>query len=442
MLVSFTLGNWRSFREKATFSMVPTAERRFGWSLPAFPRAPKKLLPIAAIYGANASGKSNFFKGLAFLAKFVLRGAEVGNTIPVAPYRLDPSYEKNPSFFSVMFIVNEITYEYTLALTSKEIYNEKLSTYVAGNEKVLFKREKGNEFYVNDSLEEQERIRFVYQGTQDNFPFLTNAFRQKISFVQTPYQWFRHKLIFIGSESHYGAKDIFINGSSFQKELGEYLARYDTGITEIKSEEEDFPNLPDPAYLESFRDGEILEAGKERVCIIKNDEDIKIAVLNTVHRDSCGNEVAFNFKEESDGTKRLLDILPALLLCNSYPDAGLVFIIDEIDRSMHSNLIYKLITDYISNSSEKTRFQMIMTTHDLGLMNQKLLRRDEMWIIDKANNVSNIYSISDFNRELRFDSALQSIYKNGYLGGIPRVVIPDLPPFKDHVARQDHHHDE
>ena len=419
MLVSFTLRNWRSFRDEATLSMLATAERRFAWTLPRFSKASPKLLPIAAIYGANASGKTNFFKGLSFFAKFILRGVEEGKPIAVSPYKLNPQKASEPTYFSVTLLTSGTLYKYTLSLTPKSVVYEKLEKLsLKGKNTILFERQEGKDIYLNSSIDEA-RIRFVYEGTQDNLSFLTAAFKQKVKFVEPIYEWFRSSLIFIGTNSVYGADSIFDNGCQLQTELSNYLSRYDTGISGLRSQP-----LPDIPHLDSLPQN-IIASGR-RLRISKNEDGgVKISVLKAMHHDSNGEEVYFDFKEESDGTARLLDLLPVLMLCRAYPKNEKVFIIDEIDRSLHPNLVVKMITEFLERCSSETRFQLIMTTHDTNLMNQKILRRDEMWIINKNYTGSEIYSISDY-KNIRFDTILDKLYKEGRFGGVPKVITPIL----------------
>lgn len=425
MLISFTLGNWRSFRDKTTLSMVPTSERRFGWTLSSFSNAPKKLLPIAAIYGANASGKTNFFKGLSFLADFIIHGVEAGNPIPVEPNRIDSNADKEPTYFCIILRAEDKVYKYSLEIDQEKIIFEQLSKIVSKEKEiVLFERKSNKNFIISPSLADQ-RINFVYEGTQDNLLFLTNAFRQKVEFVAPIYNWFKYQLIFIGTESIYGSQEIFRNNCAFQKKIGQYLSRYDTGITGIKSKQ---IHLEKP--LGKFEDGEVITGQHgERLLVTKDKTGTKINILNSLHTSKTGEEVSFDFREESDGTKRLLDLLPSLILCEDYPDTGQIFIIDEIDRSLHQNLIFQLITEYLNSCSNKTRHQLIMTTHDTGLMNQALLRRDEMWVIDHNDNGAFLQSISEF-KNIRFDTVLDKLYLDGRFGGVPKLLTYALPVFK------------
>ena len=164
MLIDFSLRNWRSFGEEAGFSMLPSRERRFAWTLSTFDTAPKKLLPIAVFYGANASGKSNILKGLFFLANYVIHGSDAGEEIPVDPYQLDPEKKTQPTSFSIIFRTYEKVYQYEITLTKKEIIQETLTSIHPKEEIVIFDR-KFEKIDIHPSVDSQ-RAQFVFEALQ------------------------------------------------------------------------------------------------------------------------------------------------------------------------------------------------------------------------------------------------------------------------------------
>lgn len=429
MLVSFTVGNWKSFREKGELSLQATAERRFRWSLPVLPAPAGRLLPVLALYGANASGKSNFFSAIEFLKTFVTRGVEPGEPIPVHPYRLASKKLNAPLDFSVVFSQDGRLFEYSISLDARKVLFEKLVEYRSRTrESVLFERKEGDAI-VFGKKEDTPRNHFVFEGTQANLAFLTSAFRQKVTFVEPACRWFRDSLHLIGTHSYCRSGRIYTNGDPLQEALSRYLARYDTGIENITSKR---VPLPEAIRPQKIKEGPQPPLGPGIRCSIKHDEDgYKASLLLAMHRDEEGRTVPFNFSSESEGTGRLVDLLPALILCNESPQKEQVIVIDEVDRSLHPNIVRQMVTEYLQGCSQDTRHQLIMTTHDTGLMDQSLLRRDEMWIVDKRGNSSKLYSISDFNMKgIRFDTVLDKLYRAGRFGGVPRTIIPQLPVTK------------
>ena len=434
MLIDFTLRNWCSFGEEASFSMVPSKERRFGWTLSTFGNDPKKLLPIAVFYGANASGKTNLLKGLHFVANFVIKGCEEGEEIPVRPYQLDPDKQSAPTYFSILFRTKEQVYQYEISLTKKEIIEEKLIKFISKDELVLFYRNK-EEIKIHKSVEDQ-RAQFVFEGTQNNCPFITSAFKQKISFVSDPYEWFRNSLVFVDVNKQIEYEKIYENNSLFQRELSNYLAKYDTGINGLLSKEEDLSRLElvdriifNPKYNTNSFDS------SNRLHIIREGDKIKAIELYAIHKNTSGEDIYFDFRKESHGTNRLIDLLQAIIqpkINNEHKNKKeYIYIIDEIDRSLHPNILCQFITDYLLQSSADSRVQFIVTTHNTALMDQNILRRDEIWIIDKNNKGTTIFSVNDFKtpnmKSLRFDKILDKLYREGRLGGVPKIVTPSLP---------------
>ena len=130
----------------------------------------------------------------------------------------------------------------------------------------------------------------------------------------------------------------------------------------------------------------------------------------------------FDISAEFDGTRRIIDLLPALLDL-SREGSKTVYVIDEVDRSLHSLLTRRLIESYLSGCNSESRAQMLITTHDLQLMDQNILRRDEMWISERSSDgVSSLYSFSDF-LDVRCDKDVRKSYLQGRLGGIPDISI-------------------
>jgi len=143
MLIEFTLGNWMSFRSPVSFSMVASRERQHGERVPRVAKYPTRVLPVAAIYGGNASGKTNFFKALSFVKNLVIRGTLPDSQIAVEPFRLDAAMAEQPTRFSFQLLVEEMIYEFSFALTRKAILEERLVQISSSSEKVLYDRREG-----------------------------------------------------------------------------------------------------------------------------------------------------------------------------------------------------------------------------------------------------------------------------------------------------------
>ena len=151
-------------------------------------------------------------------------------------------------------------------------------------------------------------------------------------------------------------------------------------------------------------------------------EDVVAKQLSTHHRNFDGDEVRFAVEWEADGTKRVIDLLPAFLDLAS-DGSTKVCVFDEIDRSLHTVLVWNLVESFLSGAGKDARAQLLFTTHDLMLMDQRLFRRDEMWLAERdRDGASTLVSFSEF-KDARSDTDLRKVYLEGRTGGIPRIWI-------------------
>ena len=398
MLVSFSFENWMSFRDEVTFSMVATRERQHGDRVPRVSKYPAKILPIAAMYGANASGKTSFFKALKFVKKLVKDGIKPDESIPVDPFLLDVKMGDKPSRFRFELLIDETIYEFSFAATREEILEEKLVQIFSTRKKTLYHRKDGKPHF-DASLANDKFLHFAFGGTRDNQLFLTNSVSQKVKNFQPVFDWFANRFNLLSPDS--GAV-LLRNAESLFSTMSEVLSQFDTGIARLDSEE---------ALLEHVRSGERYNFTHEGY----------LKKLVTYHPEVGGGEVKFNFNQESAGTQRVIDLLPEYLNLLGQ-DSNKVYVIDEIDRSLHTLLTRKLLEAYLAHCSTETRAQLIFTTHDSLLMDQELLRRDEMWVTEKgADEGSRLFALSEYEG-IRADKDIRKSYLQGRFGGIPRIL--------------------
>lgn len=434
MLVSLSLENWMSFRDEVTFSMVASRQRLHGERIARIPKYPTRILPIATLYGGNASGKSNFFGALHFAKALVVKGTQLGNRIPVHPFALDPKTIKKPSKFCFEILVDETIYEFSFLVTDRLIEEEKLTRISSGREIVLYHR-KGGELNFDKSLADDKFLEFAFQGTRDNQLFLTNSVSQKVTHFEPVYDWFSRKLVLIEPDTRFAESGLFFDKSSpLRSPMSELLSKLDTGIECLDSKEIPFQNvqLPDPVKADIEKEIEedaviFVQIGSinERYEFTLRDGNLIAKKLVANHKMTDGNNVKFELYQESDGSQRLIDLLPAFIEL-SRTDSGRVFAIDELDRSLHTLLTQTLLQEYLSRCNSDTRSQLLMTTHDALLMDQRLLRRDEMWVAERGvDGVSKLYSFSDY-RGIRYDKDIRKSYLQGRFGGVPRIDLSTI----------------
>lgn len=430
MLIRFTLKNWMSFRDEATFSMIASKERQHGGRVPALKKYRTRILPVAAIYGGNASGKTNLFQALSFAKYFVVRGSGTDDKIPVVPFLLDDQSASADSRFCFEIFVNECVYEFSFSITSSKVQEEKLVRILPSSEKVLYHR-RGSELVECDSCDKEPRLQFAFQGTRDNQLFLTNSVSQKLDKFRDIYDWFKYSLVIVGPDSRFGSFEQFLDEASpLYGKMNALLRQLDTGIDHVGGETVPFENMPisssvKDAIRSELKEGESIRFpidGERRFVVTRKDGKIFAKQLVSFHQTQSGEKVKFDIENESDGSKRTIDLLPAFLDLLR-PESKRVYAIDELDRSLHSSLTRALIEMYLEGVSEETRAQLLMTTHDVLLMDQNLLRRDEMWATERdGNGVSSLCSLCEFE-EVRYDKDLRKSYLQGRLGGVPKIFL-------------------
>lgn len=430
MLINFTFSNYRSYRDDTNFSMVAGKGRSKKESLIPIPgQRYAKLLPLSAVYGANASGKSTLIKALMQLQKIVKTGR-----VETEPFRLDTEYLNQPTRFNIAFVAGDRVWEYVLVIKGKTVEEERLSQIDGKKEELVFERtshgakigkvvkeQNGAEAMQEDNKFLQMLIEKIDRETL----FLYHARNMQLGILQNilnvVIEWFSSTLCIIEADSHF----IPLGYDMFQRsdEYAQALIHADTGIVGIQKTKLDLERLDIPSdLLEQFRQSkeDILFYTGDPAFIVKNKETGGLEAYRCLseHQGSTGDKVSFLFREESDGTRRLMNLLPIVLEDDS---PARVFIIDELDRSLHTQLSKMLIEDHRRLTSEGAKRQIIFTTHDVMLMDQKLLRKDELWVVERdANQGSTLITFDEFF-DIRKDKDIRRSYLMGRMGGTPRL---------------------
>ena len=431
MLISFALENWMSFRDKATFSMVASRERQHGERTSKLAKYRARILPIATIYGGNASGKTNLFEALRFVEFMVSEGVESDEPIPVETFRLDDEAMKKPAHFSLELLIEGAIFDFSFSATPKAILEERLVKVTSSSEQVLYHREK-NQIDFHKSLPQERRLQFAFEGTPDNQLFLPYSVFAKVAELKSVYDWFGNNLMFISPDTRLDPTvQILERVDAFYASMNEMLGLLDTGITRLGREEIPLGSLPIPkgsesALLNQLKEGMAFYAREDGnqgdyIILTRRNNRLIAEKLICFHANSGGTEIPFDIQKEPNSIFRLLDILPAFLGLVS-KNSRIVCMMDEIDRSLHPLLIRQLIKQYLSRCSSSARSQLLMTTHDTYLMDQKLLRRDEIWVTERDGfGASSLIAFSEY-KDIRYDKDIRKSYLQGRLGGIPQLL--------------------
>ena len=437
MLIRFFLENFLSYNDQVEFSMVPGRGRLFPDHIVRRKKSTGiNVLKSAVIYGPNAAGKSNLMKAISFAKKMVILGTKANEPIPLKKFQLNLKNSRKPSKFQFDFKHRDKYYSYGFILDTNQIYEEWLYEINKFREKLLFERKtnsgdvsKVNFGKINSSRSlDKQFLKFVGKGTRSNQLFLTQSIEQNVQDFIYPYEWFDNVLRVIFPDSKYdGIEFFFAQRRNVKDVLLKFLQYFDTGISDIECEtyslQKDLPDIPEDVIVR-LRKGlkkkdskAILTSPKNEKFLVYKDHDeaIKAIRLTSKHRIKDSDKKAvFGINEESDGTQRIIDFLPALI---SLLSTDSVFFIDEIDRSLHPLLVIKFLEVFLKVSS-KTNGQLIVTTHDSNLLDLKFLRKDEIWFIEKnKEEESKMYSLEEFKP--RYDKDIKKGYLLGRFGAIP-----------------------
>jgi AAA15 family ATPase/GTPase len=443
MLIRFTVENFLSFKKRVEFSMIPGKGRKLSHHLIKREK-PKDIsvLKTGVLYGANAAGKSNVIKAMDFAKQLITKGTSPDKVIPIKPFKLDEAYLKKPSRFEFEFKQNGKTYAYGFSLNSQWILEEWLYEINSVDEKPIFERQTVSDEQVivtpgaslSFSNEEQAGV-FKYTGnmaTRPNQLFLAemakiNTKKLKIAALIDSYQWFDKVLTIIFPETRYAGFAFEAPVADFiQADFVNFLTAFDTGISGIQTIEMDFDNQL-KALPETVKNALALELVKGEYLLIwttnnipyiifRKDSQIKAIKLMTKHSTKEKQETLFELGEESEGTQRLIDLIPALItLFNNEK----VFVIDELERSLHPTLTKTLLALFLTHS-QNVKSQLIVTTHEAELLDLELLRPDEIWFVEKSKaGESSVYSLEEF--KTNYGKNWRQGYLLGRFGAVPMI---------------------
>ncbi len=446
MLIRFTVENFLSFKDEVEFSMVAGKSRRHrDHIVTTGKRSDTRLLKTATIYGANASGKTNLIRAMDYARNFILGNVATRprQSIPVFPFLLDRSKEKAPSKFEFEVKCLNASYTYGFEVSSERVHSEWLFEIRPTTDKIVFQRETDSdgrttvEFgsFALTAEQSLDYLQFTAVGTRRNQLFLTESMDRNVEYFRDVYDWFESKLVLIYPESTpTGIAFMFKIDAEFQSKLSELVNVFDFGISRVEYEKTEFDSdtrFPDELKkiikqrildipFKDTAEGVVQFRDTTLVFVVDKDNQITSIEYQTVHRvDHESRNVFFDLAQESDGTRRIFNLGPALLdLLSSESDR--VFIIDELDRKLHPDITYTIVEMFLKNSGQRPR-QLIITTHESGLLDLNLLRRDEIWFIEKTvDGTSSAYSLEDFVP--RNDSDVRKRYLQGRFGSIPIIL--------------------
>lgn len=445
MLIRLSIANHLSFSEPMEFSMCATLERQHSERIFRHGKTGLKLVPVAALFGGNASGKSNFYRSVLFLRRLVLSQPQTADEhIPVEPFRLDDGVsESKPTRFVIEILPDKVVYRLSVAVAREGVVEEQLEEIRGERRILIYSRNRAiGTKETNWRIEPLQRRagsaadrEFIAFKTRDTLPnqLLLGALRgKKMPVVDEVTTWFSEQLALMLPDSTFKLLEFNLPKIVGLREFcNDALRSADTGVFEIHPETVSWQDFPAPPELKEeikkkLGDGEItfvLGSDRRRFSVTCRNGQLHVSRLFTNHKSASGKLVRFELENESEGTLRFMDLLPAFFELVR-PGRPKVFIIDELDRSLHSLLTRHLVESYLRLVGPDSRCQLVFTTHDVTLLDQKLLRRDEIWMIEKNPAGMSVLESLGGGGGMRYDRVLQKSYMGGALRGLPRFTGP------------------
>jgi len=423
MLIEFTVANYRSFRDPVTLSMEPVARLRARDeevnTANVAATAHGDVLRVAAVYGANASGKSNLIRAMGVLRDMVVNSAregQAGDAVPVEPFRLDPTSVTEPTELEVVFLLGTKQVRYGVAATREKITREWLHVAEAGGEEQLgFEREGegwryGSAWEADPSLEKKTRTGALHLS-------VAAAFNH--GFARELLPWFvrwRPRRAADDAKAMELTKRLLRNVVQ-RPILLALVQTMDPSIEDLVVEAEVLP-----AELSDAMDAMEPDVGGVARQVLQLMAR-RFAPIRTIHRaNPDAPPVQFRLEDESEGTQRVIalagDLLGALA-------SGATVVIDEFDARLHTLLSLEIVRLFQSPETNPRNAQLIFATHDTNLLSRALFRRDQLWFVEKnrSTHATDLYSLAeiklDDGKKVRNDASYEHDYLQGRYGAIP-----------------------
>ena len=417
MLLEFRVRNFRSIRDEQALSLVAARSDK---ELVATHLAPTglKALPhavrSAVVYGPNASGKSTLLSALNYLRAMVAESATVvqpGQTYNVQPFRLDSRTVDQPTEFEISFLVNGVRHQYSFAMTARRIVSEQLIVWRTSKPTQWFSRrldESGEGYDYEFSAYLTGPRKLWQESTRPNALFLSTAAQLNSELLGPVARWLVQSLVYLpaGAGVDIAHTTALLGLPEGRTAIGDFLGTADISIAEVSA-------VPRKGFCAQFllQPGGVAQARQE-------EGEVMFPIFE--HRFEQGS-ATFELHEESDGTQRLFSLAAPVLDVLKH---GRVLVVDELDRSLHTLLVRRLVGMFHDPALNSRGAQLIFSTHDTSLLDHTLFRRDQVWFAEKdASQATRIFPLSDFSP--RKHEAWERGYLMGRYGAVP--MFRNLP---------------
>lgn len=429
MLIEFSVANFRSFRERQTLSLIASAGAELNkTNVVSMNGDGLRLLRSAVIYGPNAAGKSNLLRALETLRQLVQNSAtkiQEGQSLGVRPFLFAEASASEPCEFEIQFLgTDAVRYHYFCAVTPDRVWKEWLVAYPKGRSQRWYEREYNvktgrYEWWFGPNFKAERSERNVWQEfTRANALFFSTAIQLNNAQLKPAFTWLTQKLIVITTGIDWNPQ---LSLGLLRDEVGHdavkrFMQAADVGIDRLE--------LKEVELRQSSADGD-LTPGSMRIKFemaplpgapLPPVQAQQLRVLAWHKRIDGSDEISLDIGEESDGTQRLFEYTGGWIHALKQ---GATLFVDELDRSLHPHMTRFLVGLFHGPENERNA-QLVFTTHDTTLLDSELLRRDQVWFIEKdKNHSSHLYSLLEYRP--RKDEALERGYLKGRYGAIPFI---------------------
>lgn len=436
MLIRFVVKNLYSFDEQTEFNLLPGKTQRHPHH--KIRNGEMTFVRYAALYGDNGAGKSNLVKSVSLLRNIITSG-QIPEEVSGMIFKLKKENRLLPVSLGIEFVANSQAYFYSVSFEEGRVLYETLLKSTVKKDILLFER-----FFEGDKQEIKFSDEFYKTAKEQMFAellaenlvakdtvlisFLAKHHRELFPDSGAAYDWFNDVLVVVTPDEHFKDYAFHFDKTRELKEFANnFISALPLGIREIKLKERMPEEIFDSGDYKSVTKKLRTELEKKLGSTIEmhnpySDESLSLLIENdklvaksivTEHSNTYGENIEFALNEESDGTKRLINFLPLFM---NVIKSEKVFIIDEIERSIHPLTVKEIISKITADSS--VTGQLIFTTHETNLLDQSIFRPDEIWFAQKTvDGATKLYSLSDF--AVHNTISIENGYLNGRFGAIP-----------------------
>ncbi len=423
MLVEFSVENHRAFRDKQTFSMVASAttERAgHGHVLETGLSAAPHVLSEACIFGANGSGKSSLIDAMEFMRHVVEHSfhQKPGRGLHTKPFKFHSEWREKPSEFEVVFVHEETLFQYGFALDQERILEEWLFARPKSTqrERQLFTRifdEEDDNYVWELNAEQLKGKRDSWKdATRKDALFLTTAVHMNAEALQAPYEWISNvwRLLEPDDVRHMSVSAKRLEDENWNRRILGFMEDADIPLSGLYTEQHEMPE-----NIQTFIDS-VLKTSEDAQEV--DEAPRKMLDVFTRRRDDTGAEISLPMRDESSGTQALFNLAAPIL---DVLDHGMVLLVDELNTGLHPLAFQHLVSLFAAPETNPKGAQLIFTTHDTSVADQECMGRDQIWIVDKSNDLAaKLVPLSDFKE--RGAKGFQKKYLDGRFGGVPKVA--------------------